>query len=188
MKRIPLFGTGLLANSAVISRQRRLNCFFELRKDGDKDAIVIRGTPGIVSLLELPGAPIRGWRVVSNILYVVAGLSLCKVLQDLSVTIVGTFDSNSNGTVSISDNGVQLLIVDGFAGYIYTITTGSYAQSALNAAGSFGKITDLNFPNGTGSVTFMDGRLIVAKPNTRQFYCSEFYDGTDWTTPICWLR
>lgn len=181
MRRIPIFGSGLLSNSPYISRQRRLNCFFELRKDGDKQHVVARGTPGMVAILELPDAPIRGWRVVSNILYVVAGLSLCKVLQNLSVTIIGTFDANSTGIVSISDNGVQLLIVDGIAGYIYTIVTGSYAQSALNAAGSFGKITDANFPNGTNSATFMDGRLIVAKANTRQFYVSEFYDGTGWT-------
>jgi hypothetical protein len=181
MKRIPLFGTGLFANSAVISKQRRLNCFFELRKDGDKQHIVVRGTPGILSLLELPNSPIRGWRVVNNVLYVVAGLSLYKVLQNLSWTIVGTFDVNSTGTVSISDNNVQLLIVDGFAGYIYTIIAGTYAQAALDAAGSFGKITDANFPNGAASATFLDGRLVVEKPNTRQFYVSEYYDGTGWT-------
>jgi hypothetical protein len=181
MKRIPLFGTGLLANSAVISRQRRLNCFFELRQDGDKSQVIIRGTPGMVTVATLPDAPIRGWRVVANVLYVVAGLSLCKVLQNLSVTIIGSFDVNSTANVGISDNGVQLLIVDGVAGYIYTIVTGSYAQSALNAAGSFGKITDANFPNGATSCTFMDSRLIVNKPNTRQFYVSESYDGTGWT-------
>jgi len=181
MKRISLFGTGLFANSAVITRQQRLNCFFEFRKDGDKEQIVIRGTPGTVGILELPSFPIRGWKVVSNILYVVAGLSLYKVLSNLTATIVGTFDSNSTGSVSVSDNNVQLLIVDGVAGYIYTIITGTYAQSALDAAGSFGKISDANFPNGTNSCTFMDGRLIVAKPNTREFYVSEFYDGTAWT-------
>lgn len=181
MKRISLFGSSLLSNSAVISRQKRLNCFFEIRQDGDKAQIVVRGTPGLVSILELPGFPIRGWRVVSNVLYVVAGLSLCKVQQNLSVTIVGTFDANSTAMCCLTDNGVQLLIVDGVVGYIYTLVTGVYAQTALNAAGSFGKITDANFPNGTNSCTFMDGRGIVAKPNTRQFYCSEFYDMTDWT-------
>lgn len=184
MKRIPLFGTGVFSNSAVISRQRRLNCFFEVRQDGDKAQIVVRGTPGMVSILELPSFPIRGWRVVADVLYVAAGLSLCKVLSNLAVTIVGTFDSNSTGTVNMSDNAVQLLIVDGVAGYIYTIVTGSYAQSALNAAGSFGKISDANFPNGATSATFMDGRLIVPKPSTRQFYCSEYYDGTDWTNVL----
>ena len=182
MKRIPLFGVGMFANAAVISKQRRLNCFFELRKDGDKQHIVVKGTPGILELLELPTAPIRGWRSVNNILYVVAGLYLYKILQDLSWTAVVTpFDANSTGMVKMHDNGVQLIIVDGFAGYIYTIVTGTYAQPALDAAGSFGKITDGNFPNGATTVTFLDGRLIVNRPNTRQFYVSEYYDGTGWT-------
>jgi len=181
MKRIALFGTGLFANSAVISKQRRLNCFFEVRQDGDKSQVVVRGTPGMVSILELPSQPIRGWRVVTNVLYIVAGLSLCKVQTNLSVSVIGTFDTNSTGNVSMSDNAVQLMIVDGIAGYIYTLVTGTYAQSALDTAGSFGKITDANFPNGTNSVTFMDGRLIVSKPLTRQFNVSEYYDGTGWT-------
>lgn len=181
MKKIPLFGTGLFSNSAVITSQRRLNCFFEFRKDGDKNQIIIRGTPGNQLVVELPAFPIRGWRVIADVLYVVAGLSLCKVLQDLSVTIIGTFNATSTGNVSMSDNGVHLLIVDGVAGYIYTLVTGTYAQSSLDTAGSFGTITDANFPNGTTSATFMDGRLIVSKPNTRQFYVSEYYDGTGWT-------
>jgi len=181
MKRIELFGVGMFANSAVITRQSRLNCFFEFRKDGDKEQIVIRGTPGVVSVLELPDKPIRGWRVVSNVLYVVAGFSLYKILQNLTWTIVGTFPASSTATVSMSDNSVQLLIVDGIAGYIYTIVAGSYAQAALDAAGAFGAITDVNFPNGTLSCTFMDGTLIAAKANTRQFYVSEYFDGTAWT-------
>ena len=170
MKRIPLFGTGLLANSAVISRQRRLNVFFEFRKDGDKQSIVVRGTPGLITILTLPDKPIRGWRSVENVLYVVAGLSLCKVLQDYSNTVVGAFDVSSTGTVSISDNGIEILIVDGFLGYIYTIATNTMV-----------KITDGNFPNGASSAAFLDGRFIVNKPNTRQFYVSEYYAGLNWT-------
>ena len=181
MKRIPLFGVGSFSNSAVISRQRRLNCYFEMRKDGDKEKVVVHGTPGLVSILTLPTSPIRGWRKVNNILYVVAGLSLYKVLSNYSWTVVGTLDANSTGLVGISDNNVQLLIVDGVAGYVYTITAGTYAQAALDAAGSFGKITDANFPNGTTSVAFLDGRLIVVRPNSRQFYVSEYYDATGWT-------
>jgi hypothetical protein len=181
MKRISLFGSGLLSNSAVISRQRRLNCFFEIRADGDKQQLVVRGTPGLLSILELPGFPIRGGRVISNALYIVAGLYLCRIQSNLAVSILGTFDANSTGMCCLTDNGVQLLIVDGVVGYVYTLVTGSYAQSALNTAGSFGKITDANFPNGATSCTFMDGRGIVEKPNTRQFYCSEFYDMTGWT-------
>lgn len=176
MKRIQLFGVDTLANSAVISRQRRLNCFFEFRKDGDKQQIVIRGTPGLIGVLVLPNSPIRGWRVVANTLYVVAGIYLYKVLQNLSYTIVGNFDTNSIANVGISDNGIQVIIVDGIAGYVYTIATNTMA-----------KIIDANFPNGTFSVTFMDGRLIVAEPATvsvpvpRKYFVSEYFDAMTWT-------
>jgi hypothetical protein len=181
MKPIPLFGWGVNAYSSYVSRQRRLNCFYEIRKDGDKNQMIVRGTPGVTTYITLPTAPIRGWHVVSNILYVAAGLTLYSVAINGAFTAIGGFDIASTGNVAMSDNGVQLLCVDGAAGYIYTIVTGVYAQTALNAAGSFGKITDVNFPNGASSVCFLDGRLIVNRPNSRQFYVSEFYDGTGWT-------
>ena len=176
MKRIQLFGVGVLSNSAVISRQRRLNVFFEFRKDGDKQQVVIRGTPGLTAIFELPNGPIRGWRVVANTLYIVAGIYLYRVLQNVSFSIVGNFDANSTGTVGISDNSIQVIIVDGIVGYVYTIATNTMV-----------KITDLNFPNGASSVTFMDGRLIVAEPVTvsvpvpRKFFVSEYFDALDWT-------
>lgn len=181
MQPIPLFGSGVNAYSAYVTRQRRLNCFYEIKQDGDKAQLIIRGTPGVVSFITLPDRPIRGWHVVSNVLYVVAGLVLYSVLPNGTITSLGSLDPSSVGNVRLDDNGVQVLIVDGLAGYIYTLVTGSYAQAGLNAAGSFGKITDVNFPNGATSICFLDGRLIAAKPNTRQFYCSEFYDGTGWT-------
>lgn len=181
MQPIPLFGSGVNAYSAYVSRQRRLNCFYEIRNDGDKTQMIIRGTPGVVSFLTLPDSPIRGWHVVSNILYVVAGQVLYSILPNGTVAALGSLDITSTGNCKLDDNGVQLLVMDGAFGYIYTIVTGSYAQAALNTAGSFGKITDANFPNGAISICFLDGRLIAAKPNTRQYYCSEFYDGTAWT-------
>ena len=181
MQPIPLFGSSLTAYSPYISRQQRLNCFFEIRPDGDKNNLIIRGTPGLTAWIDLPSAPIRGWLVVANVLYVVCGLLLCKVATNGAVTALGSLDAASTGNVDMADNAVQLLIVDGQAGYVYTIISGTYAQSALNAAGSFGKLTDANFPNGAASITFLDGRLIAAKPDTRQFYVSESYDATGWT-------
>ena len=182
MKRIPIFGWGVNAYSAYVSRQRRLNCFYEIRMDKDKQALILRGTPGMTARIALPSQPIRGWHVANNILYVVAGSELFSIGTNLVVTLLGTLNVNTGqGNVSLKDNGVQLLIVDGVVGYIYTIVTGSYAQAGLNAAGSFGVISDANFPNGATSVAFMDGRLIVNRPNSRQYYVSQQYDGTGWT-------
>lgn len=182
MKTIPIFGWGVNSYSPSITRQRRLNCFVEIRVDKDKQALILRATPGMTSRFTLPSQPVRGWHVANNILYVVAGSKLFAVGTNLAITTLGTMGATTGqGNVSISDNGVQVLVVDGVAGYIYTIVTGSYAQAALNAAGSFGAITDGNFPNGSTSAAFMDGRFIVVAPNSRQYYCSQQYDGTGWT-------
>jgi len=104
----------------------------------------------------------------------------------MSYTSLGTLNT-STGTVVLQDNGVQLMIVDGSRGYVYTIVAGTYYQTALNAAGSFGVITDPNFPNGATTVSFLNSRFLCEKSGTRQCYmsCQDSsgiaYDGTRWT-------
>jgi len=167
---ISLFGTGIKSYSQVACSQRRLNCYYDLRSDGDKSEVVVRGTPGLVLWFTLPTYPIRGWRVVANILYVVAGNTLYSVTTAGVYTALGTI-ATTTGNVSISDNYVQVMIVDSVNGYIFTILT-----SALTI------ISDVNFPStGPASVTFIDGRFIVNDPQTRQFFVSASFDGTTWT-------
>ena len=184
MKAIPLFGESIASYSAAVTRQRRLNCFFDVRKDGDKAQVVVRGTPGTVLFVTLPTSPIRGWHVVNNVLYAVSGQTLYSVSTLGVITVLGAMNSGTNTLCSIIDNGLQLLIVDGSFGWVYTLVTGSYFQSALNAAGSLGKITDANFTsvlNGATSAAFIDGYGLVNRPGSRQAYVSELYDFTHWT-------
>lgn len=169
MKVIPLFGSGVQSYSAIATAQRRLNCFYDPRTDSDKAAAFIRGTPGSVLWITLPVYPIRGWRVVNNILYVVAKNNLYKVTTAGVATYLGTLTTLA-GRVEIADNGLQLAIVDGTNGYTFTI-----------AGSTFARITDANFPNGATSIAFLDGRFIVETPNSRQFVVGQAYDGTNWT-------
>jgi len=182
MKVIPLFGNSISAYSAAVSAQRRLNVFAEVRKDNDKHNIILRGTPGLSLLFTLPSAPIRGWRVVGSLLYIVAGSVLYSRDSTGTVMALGTMTNSASGLVSMQDNGVQLGIADGVSLWCYTIVTGSYSQSSLNAAGSFGSVTDANFPNGSLSLAFLDGFLIAVRPNSRQHYVSNNLDITAWTS------
>jgi hypothetical protein len=178
---IPIFGESINAYSPVVSRQRRLNCFVDMRKDGDKAQMIIRGTPGAALFVMLPTFPIRGWRNVAGILYVVSGSVLYKVSTSGVYSVLGVLGTFT-GLVSLTDNALQLMIVDGSFAYTYTIVTGTYYQSAYNVAGSFGKITaDANLPTTATTSTFLNGRVIVNKPNTKQYYVSEQYDVTAWT-------
>lgn len=169
MKPLPLFGSGIQSYSAVATSQRRLNCYYDPRVDGDRGSIVIRGTPGSALFITLPTAPIRGWKVVNGLLYVVAYDTLYSVQSSGVATKRGTLLSNS-GRVEIQDNGVQVIIVDGVYGYVYTIATTTLA-----------KITDVNFPNGATTICFLNGRFQVEKSGTRQFIVGQLYDGANWT-------
>ncbi len=175
MKKIPLFGSGIKSYSQVVTAQRRLNCFYDKRTDGDKNQYILRGTPGTVLAFVMLAGTVRGWRVYGGVLYVVAG----PVLYSISVlsgvytaTALGSITSQT-GFVSMADNGVQLILVDGVAGYILTF-------SGL----TFATITDSNFPNGATTVDFLDGWFVVEAPGSLDFYICNSYNGATWTPPV----
>lgn len=172
MKPIPLFGTGIKSYSEVVTAQRRLNCFFDARPDGDRNAFVLRGTPGTVLRFTLPTSPIRGWRVVKGLLYIVAGSILYEVSTAGVVTSRGSI-ATGTGSVIMADNGIELMLVDGTGGYLYTLATLALAT-----------IVDANFPNGATSVSFLNGRFQVEKAGSRQYYVGQSYAGATWTPAI----
>lgn len=171
MKLIKLFGAGVQSKSAVATSQRRLNCYVEITADGDKNTVIIYGTPGYILFKNLGSTPVRGWRVLGNNLYVVLVDHLLKIDFAGNTTTVGTLDATDSitSTVELSDNGTQLIIVTGVYGYTYNINTTTFA-----------KISDADFQNGCTTVTELVGFFIVEKPNSGQFYVSDSYDGTSW--------
>jgi len=169
MQTIPLFGTGIRSISDIVTRQQRVNCIYDLRKDQDRSAVVVLSTPGARIWSTLTATPIRGWHVVSSTLYVCAGENLFAVLSDGSYTQVATGIQGS-GPVAMADNSLQIIFATGNLGYVYTLSTSTLTQ-----------ITDVFYPTGATSVVFINGRFIVNKPNTREFYVSALLDGLVWT-------
>lgn len=172
MTPLPLFGSGIASYSAIVTAQRRLNCYYDLRPDGDKNSLILRGTPGTLLWKTLATNVVRGWKVVNDILYVVAGAVLYRINIAGIVSFLGNVTPGISN-IGIDDNGVQLIIVDGTAGFTYTFGTGAFA-----------KITDSNFPNGATTVAFLNGRFQVNMAGSRQYYVSQSYDGTAWTPVI----
>jgi hypothetical protein len=168
MKPIPLFGTGVQSISAHVTAQRRLNCVYEIREDGDKSKFVIRGTPGLSSAFVLPTSPIRGWNEAKKVLYVVGGNALYTIDIAGIVTKRGTLNT-SVGYVDIQDNGVEVMLVDGQDGWVYNIGSTSFDQ-----------ITDANFPAGATSLSYAQGRFLANLPNTAQWYASGSFAGLQW--------
>ena len=172
MKPIPIFGEGVRSYSDVVTRQRRLNCLYDIRKDGDRTAVIVVGTPGSYVWTTIPSSPIYGWCVAGNLLYVVASTSLYSVSPGGVYTLLGTLPTVSS-KVSMDTNSVDVLIVDGVTGYVYNI-----------ASGTLTTVTDVNFPAGTISIAELNSRYYAVRPNSREFDASQLLDGTTWSPQV----
>lgn len=116
LRPVPLFGLGNAARSVNVSAQDRLNLYVEVNEDQEKHVLTLYPTPGLVSELNLGAFPNRGAYQLGDSLYVVNRDTLYRVANDFTTEVLGTLESTS-GRVDMSDNGIQLLIVDGPDGY-----------------------------------------------------------------------
>jgi hypothetical protein len=171
MARIPVFGLGQASKSPYVTAKELVNMYCETRPSGEKSMMVAYRTPGLQLFTDTSStSPCRGMHsfdsrdqafvVFSNGLYQLSGTG--------SLTFIGSLDTYS-GRVSIADNGVQIMIVDGTSGYIYNTNTLVFA-----------KITDVDFPAGPTTVCFLTGRFVITLTNSSRFYWSDVYDGLSW--------
>jgi hypothetical protein len=170
IKRIKLFGEGIYSKSAVVTRQRRLNCYLEVREDGDKSSIVCYGTPGMrfaFNAFSPLAGPARGLIGTPTALYEVCGNQVRLLSASGQTLSLGTIGS-VNGLVGLGLNPTQLMIVDGSAGYVFTPTTGAIA------------IVGGAFPNGAQTLTQCNGFFACELPGSNEFFVSALNDGTAW--------
>lgn len=173
--RIPLTGGAYEARSIIANAQRSVNLFPERNPEPDDAPVPVTQylTPGLTLLATLPvPAPGRGmYRASNGSLYYAAGATLYSVAPNWALTALGPIAA-SNTIVSMSDNGVTLVAVDGSPNG-YQVTLGTNGLSP---------ITDPNF---LGSVRcdFMDTFLLFDQPGTANFFISQSdavtFDGTD---------
>jgi hypothetical protein len=161
---IPIVGSAYLARSTNLNAQRCVNLYPEKDESGTgKNVAALIGTPGLRLLVTLGGTGgIRGlWQPTVGNMIAVQGSSVYRVSSAWVATFIGTIGSTT-GPVSISDNGITAVIVDGTDGYALTLATSAFAQ-----------ITDPDFL-GADLVDYLDDLFIFNRTNTQQFYISGF--------------
>jgi hypothetical protein len=172
MKTLKLFGSDTKSLTPYATSQRRLNCYFEIVNSPEKGTnIYIRGTPGLKYFVTLPTSPVTGMLAYNNILYVVAGNVFYSVTTAGTITALGTMSNYSANKVSLSTNGLQILISNGTTGYIYTFSGSTFA------------VVSSNYTEAATSNCFLNGFFIVNMPGVSgggQFQISNVYDGTTW--------
>lgn len=156
------------SRAITFDSQRCINLFPEIDesqqgKEGQIGFLV--GTPGLRLLTTLPGTGrVGGLYTASNgMCFAITDNKLYRIKSDWTYIELGTLCTTS-GPVCMCDNGVQLVIVDGAYGYIYTFS-----------ARSFEKITDPDMPK-ANRCAYQDQYVIFNEVGTQKFYISALLD------------
>ena len=167
-------------STAVISVGRELceNLYKEVSSSASAKAPYFYvKIPGL-RLLSPQGStsPCRGIFTASNFrTFVAAGTTFAELFEDGSSSTISTALRTSTGPVSMSDNGVHLLLVDGTDGWILDYETGAFTRldSSLDA--------QAGFPAGATHCRCIDTYFLANNPRTNQYGWSEPGDGLSWS-------
>lgn len=168
---IPFCGPAYSSDSLNISAQTCINLYPEINESNSKAVVALKSTPGLKPWVTLTGGgAIRGiYKASNNRFFAVCGNTLSEVTANGSITVRGTI-SSYEGIVRMSDNGIDLIVVDG-----------AYSQgwTLLFSDNTFTQITDAGYPGGS-HIAFTSQLYVINKSNTQQFFWSALEDGTSW--------
>lgn len=157
---LPLLGGAYAAESLIAGAQRCVNLYPEINPEGNENPVTHYPTPGLVEWGTAPHAgQVRGVYFASNReLFTVIGANVYSVAVTGIKTLKGTL-TTSSGPVSMADNKIELVIVDGTP----------FAFQVVLATGVWSAISDPAF-YGADQVEYVDSFFIYNRPNTNQFY------------------
>jgi hypothetical protein len=160
---IPLKGGFYRARSLIANAQRCTNLYPERNPEDAEAPVTLYPTPGLVArgVVPAPG-PWRGLYTASNNnLYGVLGNFIYYIDQNANAVQLGPLLDPRLTPVGMTDNGQQLVVVDGSPqGYTVALATNTYAQ-----------IGDANFLGATRA-DYLDTFLLFNQPGTRNWYSS----------------
>lgn len=116
--------------------------YCETRPQGEKSSMVAYRTPGLELYHDYGSSVVqRGIHAFERLdtAYEVVGDTLYEIIGGSTITAKGTL-LTTTGRVSIADNGMQVMIVDGIYGYIYT-TVSPVSIASITRAGTTATLT-----------------------------------------------
>ena len=173
--RLNLTGGAYQAASLAASAQRCVNLFLEYipAAQGEPIRATHLPTPGVVRLASLPGGAIRGVYAASNgDLYVVAGSRLYYVGADLTATFIAAL-TTSTGPVSMADNTLSMVVVDGSARGMDPYSWAGGIQVDLSTRAPQPMPTEDDGFYGADRADYLATFFLFNKPGTPLFYTSE---------------
>ena len=158
-------GPSYTERSIGISSDRTINMYpILLKPDVRKPTLALVGTPGLRRVCALPGGPIRMLHTCTNgRVFAVAGATCYEIFAGGTALPRGLVTPGTT-RVSMADNGLAAMVVDGTAGWLFTFADNTYAP-----------ITDPDFP-GADFVVYIDGYFAFNVPGTGRFGITGLFD------------
>lgn len=181
MPNLPLVGSAYKQDSLTLNAQDCVNLFItkdernpSLQTQDSKIVSALRSTPGCTSLADTSKALCRGMIQDDNYIYAVYGNTFYEIevtstsTPAVTVTSRGTLNT-STGDVSIAQSLVEIMIVDGTNGYLYTKSSQAFAT-----------ITDADYNDDSTEVIYLNGYFVVPKAGVDSLWSSDLLDGSSW--------
>ena len=133
-----------------------------LKQAGNRGVVALYPTPGLTTQAILNPAEVRGMHTVSGgqQMIVVCGAYVYALTSDLVPVVIGILNSAA-GQVQISDNGVNVYIVDGAYRYVWYISSPANAIFTGSVSGT--TLTVTNVSSGTIAVNqSLNGLAVLA--------------------------
>ena len=155
-RQVPLVAT---TSEGDISGSEELVNIFPEKTTGGKYPFTLKGAPGQAFFLELPTFPVKEIHFNRGRAFAVTPSKLYEIFTNGSYVELG--DVSFSGRVVMEDNGLQIVMVDGFKGYSWDAQSNTVKQ--LTGDGWYPAKT----------VTYQDGYFIFERKDTGQFFISD---------------
>ena len=155
-RQIPLVAT---TSEGGISGSEELVNIFPEKSTGGKYPFTLKGAPGQAFFLELPTFPVKEIHFNRGRAFAVTSSKLYEIFANGVYVELG--DVDFAGRVVMEDNGIQIVMVDGFKGYYFDSQTNKVKQ--LTGDGWYPAKT----------VAYQDGYFIFERKGTGQFFISD---------------
>lgn len=162
MPRVPCLGGAYRDRSPIASAQETINLYMEVNSN--------KQAPSQTTYYQTPGSTLFGtpdqednsrclYRTTLGTAYEVVGTRIYAIATNGAMIFIGAIPDRAS-QVSMSDNGLIIVLVDGVEGWAINMSDNSFTQ-----------IIDPAF-YGADFVVFLDTFFVFNRPDTNQFYIS----------------
>lgn len=160
---VPFVGPSYQLASRTADVQRSVNLRpVPVESGTGKSAFMLQSNPGLVQVVSIGGEG-RAAFAVNDRKFVIVGQGLYEINADMTSTLRGQL-ATTTGRVSIDANSVELFMVDGFCGYTFNFTSGTFLA-----------VSNLGM-NGSKRTAYLDQYAIYAPDGGSTFYISGLGD------------